>query len=379
MKAGILGATGYAGAELVRILCKHPEIDSLLLSSVSFEGDRIENVYPNFLGCVSAPLVKADEVTSAADVVFAALPHGVGEESAKTCAGRGIPFIDLSPDFRFGDDEETFSAWYGKPFLYPELHAKSVYGLPELNRQRIQELAATPGNAIIGNPGCYPTGASLGVFPAIAKGLVAASGTIIIDAASGITGGGREPSRSFHYPECADSVAPYKIGAHRHTPEIAGTFAAMAATDMAASATAPALIFTPRLVPVNRGILSTIYVPLKRGSGIGDQGIGKRKIRPPSTEMEGLAAEIRSVYADFYKDEPFMRVLPEGVTAATGRVRHSNYCDISVHLDNSGSTLIVVTAIDNMVKGAAGQAVQNMNIIFGFNERSGLETIPALF
>ncbi|MDR2717769.1 MAG: N-acetyl-gamma-glutamyl-phosphate reductase [Treponema sp.] len=353
MKAGVIGATGYAGAELVRILAGHPEIDGLILSSVSFEGEHFEDVYPNMLERICAPLVKAEEVISAAGIVFAALPHGVGEPYAKACVEKGIPFIDLSADFRFGDDEITFNAWYGKSYQYPELHKNAVYGLPELNRNRIRELAAG-GAAIIGNPGCYPTGASLGVFPALAKGLAAASATIIIDSVSGISGGGREPSRSFHYPECADSVTPYKIDSHRHRPEIMRNFAAMTA------AAAPEIIFTPHLAPMNRGILSTMYIPL-------------------AAPARDHAATIHALYTDFYHAEPFVRVLPLGAIAATNRVRQSNYCDISIHFDHRESTLIVVTAIDNMVKGAAGQAVQNMNIICGFNERAGLEMIPALF
>ena len=372
MKAGVIGATGYAGAELVRLLSMHPKVDSLVLSSVSFEGAQIEDVYPNFVDRITSPLVNAEQVLVAADVVFAALPHGVGEQYAKTCVEKAIPFIDLSADFRFDDDEATYNAWYGKSHTYPELFTHSVYGLPELNRGRIKELAAS-GKVIIGNPGCYPTGASLGIYPALAKGLAAASATIIVDAASGISGGGREPQRSFHYPECADSVAAYKVGAHRHTPEIARNLAAMAARH---NSSVPPLIFTPHLAPMNRGILSTIYIPL------GDQAPGSEghtAVRPLSKELEEKADKIRTVYADFYQDEPFVRVLPQGVTAATNRVRQSNYCDISVHLDHSGTTLIVCSAIDNMVKGAAGQAVQNMNVIFGFDEKSGLEMIPALF
>ena len=357
MKAGIIGATGYAGAELARILINHPEIGGLILSSVSFEGENFEDVYPNVRGRITAPLVKAGEVIAAADVVFSALPHGAGEQYAQACAEKSVPFIDLSADFRFGDDEAAFSAWYGKPYLYPDLHKNAVYGLPELNRNRIRDLRAANA-AIIGNPGCYPTGASLGVFPALSKGLAANSSTIIIDSASGVSGGGREPSRSFHYPECADSVSPYKIGSHRHTPEIERNFTAMAQT---ADRTAPALIFTPHLVPMNRGILSTIYIPLAAEWRNND------------------TAEIHSLYADFYRDEPFVRVLPLGTAAAANRVRRSNYCDISVHLDHRKTTLIIVTAIDNMVKGAAGQAVQNMNIFFGFNECTGLEMIPSLF
>ena len=376
MKVGILGATGYAGAELVRLLSAHSKIDSLILSSVSFEGDRIENVYPNFHGRVSAQLLKPEEVIATADVVFSALPHAVGEAYAKATFDKGIHYIDLSADFRFDDDEETYTAWYGKPYLHPGLRKHSVYGLPELNRNRIRELTAS-GPAIIGNPGCYPTGASLGVYPALAKGLAAEGATIIIDSASGVTGGGREPSRSFHYPECADTVNPYKIGSHRHTPEIARNFAAMTG----ASKPVPAIIFSPHLVPVNRGILSTIYIPLNKEvvSGKWLVEIDSIKIKPPGTEIEKHVSEIRSLYEEFYRNEPFVRVLPSGVTASTGKVRQSNYCDISLHLDHSGGTLIVITAIDNMMKGAAGQAVQNMNVLFGFDEKAGLETIPMLF
>jgi N-acetyl-gamma-glutamyl-phosphate reductase len=356
MKAGVIGATGYAGAELVRLLSGHSNIDDLILSSVSFEGGRIEEVYPNFTGLISAPLVKAEAVVSEADVVFSALPHGVGEQFAKTCVEKEKPFIDLSADFRFGEDEAAFKKWYGKDYVYPELRKYSIYGLPELNRKKIREQGR---GVIIGNPGCYPTGASLGCFPALAKGL--AAGTIIVDAASGISGGGREPSRQFHYPECADSVAPYKIGSHRHTPEIIRNFAAMASQGGRGS---PPVVFTPHLVPMNRGILSTIYIPLAEKA---------------AENNEEQISKFQSLYADFYKGEPFVRVLSPGVIAATNRVRNSNYCDISVHLDHSGSVLIVVSAIDNMVKGAAGQAIQNMNLIFGFEEKTALEAIPALF
>jgi N-acetyl-gamma-glutamyl-phosphate reductase len=401
MIAGIIGATGYAGAELVRILSGHPHIDTLSLASVSFEGERIEKVYPNFLGRISAVLEKADAVIAASDVVFAALPNGVGEPYAKAAVEKGIPFIDLSADFRFDADEATFTAWYGKPYVHPELRKFSVYGLPELNRKRIKELAGLSANAgridsagpaagaagkpnpvIIGNPGCYPTASSLGAFPALAKG-IAGQGVIIADAASGVTGGGRDPAASFHYPECADSVAPYKVGAHRHTPEISRNLAFMAARSESGNVSAqsippaPPLIFTPHLAPMNRGILSTIYIPLAEAWRPG--GIAPGAPRPPSKEITAKTDEIRAAYADFYKDEPFVRVLPAGVIAATNRVRQSNFCDISVHLDPLGTTLIIVSAIDNMVKGAAGQAIQNMNVIFGFDETAGLNAVPALF
>ena len=371
MKAGVIGATGYAGAELVRLLSGHSRVDDLILSSVSFEGGKIEEVYPNFIGRVSKPLVNAETVVNEADVVFSALPHGVGEQFAKTCVEKGKSFIDFSADFRFDDDEQVYAAWYGKSYKYPELHKNSIYGLVELNRHKIKSLAAK-GPVVIGNPGCYPTGGSLGAFPALAKGLHKAELPVIIDAVTGVTGGGREPSRSFHYAECADSVSPYKVASHRHSPEIARNLAAMAA---AGNNPAPRLVFTPRLAPVNRGILSVIYIPLKEQWRVTVDNANL----PPSNEIEAKTAEIRQLYADFFRDEPFVRVLPAGLTAATNRVRQSNFCDISVHLDINGSTLIITTAIDNMVKGSAGQAIQNMNLIFGFDEKTALEAIPALF
>jgi N-acetyl-gamma-glutamyl-phosphate reductase len=373
MTAGVIGATGYAGAELVRLLAGHPGVDKLALASVSFEGDRIENLYLNFQGKITAPLEKAEDVVAQSDVVFAALPHGVGEAYAQACVKKGVSFIDLSADFRFDDDEAAYTAWYGKPYKLPALRQRSVYGLPELNRSRIRELAAK-GPVIIGNPGCYPTASSLAAFPALAlpraSGLlsIAGEGTVIVDAASGITGGGREPSRAFHYPECADSVAPYKVGAHRHTPEIASNLAAVAGRPVP-------LIFTPHLAPMNRGILSTVYIPL----GDSWKTKGSCAVRPATPEIDAKALKIREIYADYYRGEPFVRVLPAGAVAASGQVRHSNFCDISVHLDQAGTTLIVVSAIDNMIKGAAGQAVQNMNIVMGFDESAGLEAIPALF
>jgi N-acetyl-gamma-glutamyl-phosphate reductase len=372
MIAGIIGATGYAGAELVRLLAGHPEIEKLVLASVSFEGERIEDIYPNFRGRVSAALVKPEEAVAVSDTVFAALPSGVGEAYAKACIEAGKHFIDLSADFRFDDDEATFTAWYGKPYIHPELRSRSVYGLPELKRKQIRELAAS-GPVIIGNPGCYPTGASLGIYPAIARKL-AGPGTIIVDSASGVTGGGREPSRSFHYPECADAFSPYKIGAHRHTPEINRNVAFMAAS---ANTAQPPVIFTPHLVPMNRGILSTIYIPLA-DAWRPDVPV-QAAPRPPAKAITEQAAKLRDIYAAFYEAEPFVRVLPTGGIVSTSHVRQSNFCDISVHLDQAGTTLIVATAIDNMVKGAAGQAIQNMNIIMGFEENAGLNAIPASF
>ena len=373
MIAGIIGAAGYVGAELVRLLSAHKRVKGLSLGSVIVEGDRIEDLYPNFLGKISSPLLKPEEVIAASDIVFSALPHGIGEPFARACLEKGVSFIDNSPDFRFDDDEDTFKAWYGMGYAHPELRQRSVYGLPELNRERVKTLAAS-GPMIIGNPGCYPTGVSLGLFPALAKTL-AANATIIANAASGITGGGKEPQKSFHFPECSDSMSPYKVGAHRHVPEISRNMQVMAARS---GTVAPPLIFTPHLVPMNRGILSTIYIPLK-DEWQARPAASDPAPRPPSKEITAKTAEIRELYTAFYKDEPFVNVLPAGIMPATSRVKRSNFCDISVNMDQSGSTLIVITAIDNMVKGAAGQAIQNMNIIMGYEETEGLEAVPALF
>ncbi|MCL2229910.1 MAG: N-acetyl-gamma-glutamyl-phosphate reductase [Treponema sp.] len=363
MVAGIIGATGYAGAELTRLLSGHPKTDRLILSSVSFEGEKIENIYPNFLGRISLPLLKAEDVIAGSDVVFSALPHAVGEPFALSCMEKKIHFIDLSADFRFDDDEDTYNAWYGKNYRFPDLHKKSIYGLPEMNRQMIKD-EASKGSVIIGNPGCYPTGATLGILPVMSSSVYDSSYPIIVDSVSGTSGGGREPSRSFHYSECADSVAPYKVASHRHSPEISRNIAVISKRNGTES---PKVIFTPHLAPMNRGILSTIYIPLSQNC------------RVTPDKIEEKTNEFQKLYEDFYKDEPFVRVLPKGVYAATNRVRQSNYCDICVQIDINGTTLIVATAIDNMVKGAAGQAIQNMNILFGFDETLGLNAIPMLF
>ncbi|GMO38183.1 MAG: N-acetyl-gamma-glutamyl-phosphate reductase [Termitinemataceae bacterium] len=368
MVAGIIGAAGYAGSELCRLLASHAEVTELKLSSTSFEGQPLADIYPNLLKCVNAVLVNAEQVVEDSDVVFAALPAGASEAYAKQCHSKNIPFIDISADFRFDDDGETYAAWYGKPYTEPQLHSESVYGLPEMNRQKIKD-AACKGGAIIGNPGCYPTSITLGAMPALKLGIAAGDGTIIADSASGITGGGREPNRSYHFPECSDSVSPYKVGCHRHTPEISRNFSIIENRLLKPRH----VIFTPHLVPMNRGILSTIYIPLK--SDIAHS----TPPRPQSSTVQKNLERVHGLYTDFYKNEYFIRVLPLGTYAAASRVRQSNYCDISVHIDQSGSMLIITSAIDNMVKGAAGQAVQNMNIIFGFKENTGLQAIPAAF
>lgn len=361
----VIGATGYAGAELTRLLLGHPNVDELVLSSASSGGEAISSIYPNLEGAFgrkgsSAPgsgiLVDKSEAIERADVVFSALPSGHADEIALACAAKGSLLIDLSADFRFGADEATYAKWYGKGYAHPELRASSVYGLPELNRDKIRALGAAKrgsaegGARIIGNPGCYPTASVLGLFPALRLGL-AETDCLIIDAISGVTGAGKELTKSTHFSEAADSIAPYKIGEHRHAPEIEAALSAMAGKPVSA-------VFTPHLAPMGRGIVATIYFRPAKGATVD---------------------ELRDAYSSFYAAEPFVRVLRAGLAATNRNVRLSNYCDVSVHMANDGRTAVIVSAIDNMVKGAAGQAIQNMNVALGFDERAGLSMLPTAF
>lgn len=346
--AGIIGATGYVGVELVRFLLAHPEVSKLSLSSVSFEGQNIVDIYPNLRGLLRGKtdgvLVDADSVVAASDVVFTALPHGVAEKYAVACVEKGKKLIDLSADFRFDEDEATFKAWYKKSYEFPSVHAESVYGLPELNREKIKKAR------VIGNPGCYVTAATLSLLPMLKRGLVKTD-LVIVDAKSGITGTGRTPTEKNNFSESGESFAPYGVGSHRHQPEIA--------RNMSAAAGSPVnVVFTPHLLPMSRGIIATVYATLEK----------------PMT-----AEEAHALYEAHYKDEPFVRVLPLGETATTKNVRGSNFCDISVHVVNGGKLLEMVAALDNMVKGAAGQAIENMNLLYGFPETAGIDLIPAAF
>jgi len=341
--AAVIGATGYAGAELVRLLASHPEVEITGLSSVSFAGKSIAEVYPNFKKTVLPVLSDEDTAIKGADVVFASLPHGLSEPLAEKCAAQNTLLVDLGADFRL-ESEADYEEWYKKPFDKPELHTGAVYALPELFRDQIKNAK------IIANPGCYPTAAALGLAPALKNGLVETKG-IIIDAKSGVTGAGRGLTQNTHYPETNESISAYKIGAHRHTPEIEQTLSHMAGENIR-------LTFVPHLLPVNRGIEETIYVPLKNGVSL---------------------ETVRQAYEEFYKDEQFVRIEDAGNVAQIRCITRSNYCDISLHLDKRTGTLIICSCIDNMVKGAAGQAIQNMNIYFDLPESMGIDALPAGF
>ncbi len=343
IKVGIIGATGYAGAELVRLLMGHPQAEVTAISSVSFEGKAISEVYPAYYSLNDMVCENADDVVEKSEVIFAALPHGLSQELAKICFDKDKIFIDLGADFRL-ESEDDYKEWYGGEYIDKELHKNSVYALPEFFRDNIK------GKKTIANPGCYTTGVPLAIGPAVAKGLVETKG-IIADCKSGATGAGRGLSQNTHFTDLNEGFHPYKVASHRHTPEIEQTLSHLAGKPVK-------ITFVPHLLPVNRGILSTVYAPLKEGV----------------TEEQ-----VRKVYEEFYADEYFVRLLPKGQVADIHNIKYSNFGDVSLHMDNRTGTLVAVSAIDNMVKGAAGQAIQNMNIVCGLNEKTGLKIIPPAF
>lgn len=343
IKVGIIGATGYAGAELVRLLTSHPFAEIVALSSVSYEGKKFSEVYPAFYNVVDDILVNEDEVIEKADIIFASLPHGLSEKIARKCVDNGKKLIDLGADFRLSS-EEDYKEWYKLPYNDKELHKMSYYMIPELMREGYK------GEPIIANPGCYPTSIALALTPILKSGNFIAS-SIVIDSKSGVTGAGRSLSQNTHYPDCNEAFAPYKIASHRHTPEIEENIFKMCGEKVQVT-------FTPHLTPVNRGIVSTIYVTLKEQMSEDD---------------------LHKMYEDFYKNEKFVRVLEKGAFANLKNVKMSNYADISVHYDKRTNRLILVSAIDNMVKGASGQAIQNMNIMFGLDEQIGLTAVAPSF
>lgn len=344
LNVAIVGASGYTGLELIRILHCHPEVAVTCLTSEQSAGKKISDVFPSLRGRCDLLLENLEPVRVAdkADIIFTALPHKAAMEVVPTFLKLGKKVIDLSADYRLSDPA-VYGQWY-EPHLNPDNLKKAVYGLPEIRRAKIR------GAKLVANPGCYPTSIILGLMPLLKKGLISPQ-SIIADSASGVTGAGRSAKVDSLYCEVNEGYKAYGVGGvHRHTPEIEQELSLLADKPLK-------ITFTPHLVPMDRGILSTIY----------------------AEPLNGLTTpELVKLYEDFYAGEPFVRVLPQGSLPSTAFVRGSNFCDIAPLVDQRTGRVIVVSAIDNLVKGASGQAVQNMNIVCGFPETTGLDGL-ALF
>lgn len=339
LKIAIVGASGYTGLELIRLLDRHPQVEISCVTSEQSAGKRISDTFPTLRGRCDLVLEPLDPaaIAAKADMIFTALPHQAAMKVVPAFLAAGKKVVDLSADYRL-HDPEVYAAWY-EPHLNPELLPEAVFGLPELRRDLIKQAR------LVANPGCYPTSVILGLKPLLENGLIDPA-TIIADSKSGTSGAGRSTKVDSLYCEVNDSFKAYGVGGvHRHTPEIEQELSGLAGKPVT-------ITFTPHLVPMDRGILSTIYAT---------------PTRAVSTE------ELVALYADTYKDEPFVRPLPKGQLPATAFVRGSNFCDIGITLDSRANRIVVVSAIDNLVKGASGQAIQNMNLICGFPETMGLE------
>lgn len=342
IKAGVLGATGYAGLELVRLLSQHPNAEIAFLGSQSYKGQRFSDVYKSLSGIVDVECEEIDvaAVKDSCDIAFTALPHGASQDMVSELVQAGVTVIDLSGDFRY-NDPEVYTKWYGLEHKNHALLRQAVYGLPELHRSEIA------GSRLVANPGCYTTCSILGMAPLLSKGLIHTKG-IVIDAKSGVTGAGRGMSLASHYCECTQTMKAYGVTTHRHTSEIEQELSLIAGEDIVLS-------FTPHLIPVKRGILATIYADLA---------------------SEKSAEELLEVYRSFYKDEFFVRIRDCGTLPELRDVATSNFVDIGLTVDKRLNRVIVISCIDNLMKGAAGQAVQNMNILFGLKETAGLDSPP---
>lgn len=342
IRVGIVGGTGYTGQELVRLLCRHPCVKIVGISARSDAGQNYSDIYANMRGFIHLACDKFenDGLIDRSDVVFVALPHGLSGEIVSKAHKKGGKVVDLGADFRF-TDLKTYEDWYGIKHPCPELLEQAVYGLPEINRARIKNAK------VVGNPGCYPTCSILALAPLLEEDFLE-EGSIVIDAKSGVSGAGRSPKPASHFCECNESVKAYGVAGHRHVPEIEEQLTAIAGKEVTVS-------FIPHLVPMQRGMLVTAYGRLKRETDTG---------------------RLRDLYADYYKGEYFVRVMEEGRVPSTGQVRGSNFCDIGVVVDQRAGRVIVCSAIDNLVKGASGQAVQNMNLMFGLDEKEGLDMPP---
>ncbi|RJQ55359.1 MAG: N-acetyl-gamma-glutamyl-phosphate reductase [Nitrospiraceae bacterium] len=344
LRVAVLGGSGYTGAELIRLLSAHPYAEVAAVTSERSAGAPVSDVFLHIRNSgLKFELLDLKSLIKKADLFFLCLPHKTSQETAAFLYNAGKKVIDLSADYRI-KDPVVYQEWYNAPHLFPSLLKKSVYGLPEINRKQIRKASITA------NPGCYPVSAILGLAPIIGKNFIDRD-SIIIDSKSGASGAGRSPAQPFMFCEVNDSVKAYAVTSHRHTPEIEQELTSLSKKKVN-------IIFTPHLMPMDRGILSTIYVRLKKKVSLGD---------------------VNELYRDFYGNELFVRVLGNGIYPSTKAVKGSNFCDLSIFLNKRapvGQTLIVVSAIDNLLKGASGTAVQNMNIMYGFEESAGLLSPP---
>ncbi len=339
VRAGIINVTGYAGAELARLLHGHPEARLTSVSGRSAAGKPLAEVFPHLAGYGLTIVEEVGEV----DFAFSALPHAASAETLAPLVRAGVPVVDISADFRLRDAAE-YARWYGADHPAPDLLSRAAYGLTELNREAVK------ASRLVANPGCYPVSALLALAPAVKEGIVGPD--VIIDSKSGVSGAGRTVGLAYHFAEANESVSAYGLAGHRHLPEIVQELTAMWRGKSRLKVT-----FTPHLIPMTRGILSTCYAPLAAGSvRDGDQA--------------------RDLYREFYKGEPFVRVVDS--PPATKQVSGSNLCLVYPTVDVRTERLVVVSVIDNLVKGAAGQAIQNMNVMLGLPETAGLET-PAVY
>jgi N-acetyl-gamma-glutamyl-phosphate reductase len=334
IKVAIVGGTGYTGVELLRLLLQHPRAELAVITSRGEAGRPVSALFPSLAGRLDLAFSDVDVRTLATcDVVFFATPNGVAMQQVPTLLDAGARVIDLAADFRLRDPA-AWERWYGMPHACPQLLEEAVYGLPELNREKIARAR------LIANPGCYPTAVTLGFLPLLEAGLVDGS-DLIADCKSGVSGAGRHVRADLAFCEANENFKAYGVFAHRHQPEITQTLSSVAASTLVD------LTFVPHLLPLNRGIHATLYA-----------------------RRRSVATDLQTLYEARYRDEPFVRVLPAGSHPQTSEVRAGNNCAISVHAD--GSRVVVLSVIDNLVKGAAGQAIQNMNLMCGLEETLGL-------
>ncbi|MCL2874911.1 MAG: N-acetyl-gamma-glutamyl-phosphate reductase [Betaproteobacteria bacterium] len=342
IKVGIFGGAGYAGVELLRILVRHPAVQLMAVTSHDEVGLKVSDMFPTLRRQVDLRFVAPqDDAFKNCDVVFFATPNGIAMTQAPWLLAAGVRVIDLAADFRIRDLAE-WEKWYGMAHAAPELVAEAVYGLPEVHREQIR------GARVLANPGCYPTAVMLGFLPLLEAGIIDC-GHLIADAKSGVSGAGRRAEMTNLYSEITDSFKAYAVGGHRHFPEIRQELSRVV------GGTEIGLTFVPHLVPMIRGIHATLYAQL-------------------TSDIDGKA--LQDLFESRFSGETFVDVLPAGRHPETRSVRASNMCRIAVHRPQDGDTVVVLSVIDNLVKGAAGQAVQNMNIMFGEEESLGLDMVP---